>query len=54
MLAGLLFVDDTDFIVICEDGEDDTVIIARLQNVIDAWQGALQTSGGSLQPDTCS
>lgn len=53
-MAGLLFVDDTDIIVIGEANESALQVQMRLQEAIDAWQGALQASGGTLQPSKCT
>jgi hypothetical protein len=54
-LAGLLFVDDTDLLVIAED-PDATVpsVVADMQEAVNTWWGGLQATGGDFKPPKCS
>ena len=53
-IVGLLFVDDTDIIITATPGESDVSVLQRLQEAVDCWQGALQTTGGALKKKKCA
>lgn len=56
VIAALLFVDDTDLFVTSSPDtiSDPTIVVQRLQFMIDVWHGLLQASGGSLSAEKCS
>lgn len=56
VIFALLFVDDTDLIVINRPSGPQSLynLTSRLQNLIHLWQGLLHASGGSLSADKCS
>ena len=52
-LIGLLYVDDTDLIIVGEKNETETTVHQRLQNAITVWNGALNVTCGALRPEKC-
>jgi hypothetical protein len=55
VLAGFLFVDDTDLIALSESKEETTTqVMERIQHAVQTWHGGLQASGGALKPEKCS
>ena len=50
-MINVLFVDDTDLVVMGEKDEDETEVSSRLQQSINFWNGILRVSGGALKPE---
>lgn len=54
-LSGLLFVDDTDILLVGRDSStSDCDIINELQHRVNLWEGLLHASGGALSSEKCS
>ena len=55
VLAGLLFVDDTDLIVVAQDPSVPVEqVVEDMQRATAAWWGGLWATGGALKPEKCS
>ena len=50
-MINVLFVDDTDLVVMGEKDEDETEVYSRLQQSINFWNGIFRVSGGALKPE---
>ena len=48
-LAGFIYVDDTDLIILKSGREETIEIVNRAQKLLDTWQSALQLMGGELK-----
>ena len=48
--VGILFVEDTDLVVMGEKDEEETAFYSRLQQAINFWNGILRVSRGTLKP----
>jgi hypothetical protein len=54
VIAGLLFVDDTDLLAYGESPESvPTEVVEALQAALLTWQQGLVATGGSLKPEKC-
>jgi hypothetical protein len=55
VIAGLLFVDDTDLLAYGESSESiPTEVVEALQAAVLTWQQGLLATGGALKPEKCS
>jgi hypothetical protein len=55
VVAGFLFVDDTDLITVAIDkNESPQQVTNRMQAAVNAWHGGLRTTGGALKAAKCS
>ena len=52
-IAGFLFVDDTDLVVMADKDDDEVTIYNKLQQSINFWNGILRVTGGTLKPEKC-
>ena len=50
----LLFVDDTDIVILGRPKEPYETMIDRLQRAVNDWQRGLQTTGGALKAVKCT
>ena len=53
-IAGVLFVDDTDLMVLASPTDTTQTVISKLQAMVNAWQDGLRATGGALKPKKCA